>query len=66
MQAPCSPCFALELDTVEVLMILVEKMSTCSSSGGLLPQALEQKHLVLNQNIVQVFGDAFGKEDLKA
>ena len=47
-------------------MLLVRKMSRRSNSAGLLPQALEQKHLMLKQNIVEAFVDAFGKEDLKA
>ena len=47
-------------------MLLVRKISRRRGKVGLLPQALEQKHLVLNQNIVQVFDDAFGKKDLKA
>ena len=42
-------------------MILVEKMSRCSSSR-LIPQATG-KNPVLEQDKVEVFGDAFGKED---
>ena len=45
-------------------MLLVRKISRRRGSIGLLPQALEQKHLVLKQNIVEVFGDNFSEEDV--
>ena len=47
-------------------MLLVRKISRRRGSIELLPQALEQKHLALKQNIVEAYDYAFGKEVLKA